>query len=155
MPVESGAQAANNIREMGAAIVIASEKAAVQFGVLAANKVKELLTEKHSGPSYPARPGKPGGNPSSLPGEPPALQTGWLRASYSSWTEAPGVVAIGSRGTPPGGKNYAAFLEFGTSRMAARPHLRPAIDSVRETLAPLVRSETTAAQGEARGKMGP
>lgn len=35
---------------------------------------------------------------------------------------------IGQKGGKGGGSRLAHLLEFGTSRMAARPHLRPALD---------------------------
>jgi HK97 gp10 family phage protein len=60
----------------------------------------------------------------SAPGEPPAPDTGQLRASYGHNVERElngATVAIGS------GSAYAAYLEFGTSKVAARPHLRPVI----------------------------
>jgi hypothetical protein len=60
----------------------------------------------------------------SAPGESPASDTGLLYGSIQvnikSDTEAEVVV-------PP---EYAEALEFGTDRMAARPFVRPAIDSV-------------------------
>lgn len=60
----------------------------------------------------------------SAPGDPPAVDTGQLRASYSgNVTRDPdgATLAVGT------GSGYAAYLEFGTSKMAARPHLRPVI----------------------------
>lgn len=59
--------------------------------------------------------------PASLPGEPPHERTGTLAGSYEAWTEG-SVLYIG---TPV---FYAPFLEFGTSRMAARPHFRIGIE---------------------------
>lgn len=147
----TGAGAAKNVRVMTNALVASTEEAAAKVGVLIVNEVKKLLSQPHGGPSYPAAPGRPGGNPSSLPGEPPALQTGWLRSSYSSWKEGPGIVAIGSRGSPSSGENYAGFLEFGTSKMAARPHLRPAVEKVKEMVPSTVAKEITTAQEAARG----
>lgn len=63
----------------------------------------------------------------SAPGRPPAVDTGRLRASYAWRTgkDAGGpFVEVGSN------VEYAPFLEFGTRRMAARPHLRPAVNEL-------------------------
>jgi HK97 gp10 family phage protein len=65
----------------------------------------------------------------SAPGEGPGVVTGRLRASI---TWRPGedayspYVDIGSAVT------YAPYLEFGTSKMEARPFLRPALEAARE-----------------------
>lgn len=64
----------------------------------------------------------------SAPGDPPAVDTGHLRASISSKlaVDEGGLHArIGSN------LNKAVYLELGTRRMAARPFLRPALDSIR------------------------
>lgn len=58
----------------------------------------------------------------SAPGMPPAVDEGVLRASYGHKTER---TLTGADLTIASGVEYAAFLEFGTSRMKARPHLRP------------------------------
>lgn len=63
----------------------------------------------------------------SSPGSPPAVDTGALRASYSANTASLG--AAGAELTIASGKDYAVYLEFGTSRMAPRPHLRPLMAS--------------------------
>ena len=62
-----------------------------------------------------ARPGP------SAPGRPPAMDSGRLRDSVFAETDADGLSArVGSD------LDYAAHLEFGTTRMAARPWLLPA-----------------------------
>ncbi|MEO0955682.1 MAG: hypothetical protein AAFY12_11865 [Pseudomonadota bacterium] len=56
----------------------------------------------------------------SAPGDSPALDTGFLRASISSdVVRSP----AGIVGRVKASAAYAAFLEFGTERMAARPFL--------------------------------
>jgi hypothetical protein len=58
----------------------------------------------------------------SAPYEPPAVDTGALRASYGHNVKrmvSGGTLTVGS------GSEYAPLLEYGTSRMAPRPHLRP------------------------------
>lgn len=62
--------------------------------------------------------------PSGPPGQKPAVRTGRLRASIS-WqlgSDDQGLFAeIGSN------VEYAAYVELGTGRMAARPFLRPSL----------------------------
>jgi hypothetical protein len=62
--------------------------------------------------------------PPSAPGEPPHLRTGNLRESYTHVVERsydPGpTLYVGSN------VRQARYLEYGTSRMAPRPHLRAA-----------------------------
>lgn len=55
----------------------------------------------------------------SSPGDPPGVQTGALRASIHVETPSRFVRTIVA------GTDYAAHLEFGTSRMAARPFMSP------------------------------
>lgn len=61
----------------------------------------------------------------SLPGEPPKLVTGRLRNAQTSKAERQGDTIIGAFGS---NVEYQAYLELGTSRMAARPHLRPVLE---------------------------
>ena len=58
----------------------------------------------------------------SAPGEPPGLDTGFLRNSVQVDSVTPTEAIIAPH------TDYAEFLEFGTSRMAARPFMRPALD---------------------------
>lgn len=55
----------------------------------------------------------------SKPGEPPRKQTGHLRRSYTHVTDRKELVAYVGTAV-----RYGLFLELGTSRMAARPHVR-------------------------------
>lgn len=70
-------------------------------------------------------------NPSQ-PGEPPASDTGRLAQSYE-WKvgrDRGGIFAeVGTN------VFYAPYLEFGTRKMAPRPHVRPAIDADRVEIA--------------------
>lgn len=71
----------------------------------------------------------------SAPGQPPAVDTGRLRSSYT-WQlgqdrKGP-FVEVGTN------VKYAPWLEFGTRKMKPRPHLRPAINEVRRQIATLV-----------------
>jgi phage gpG-like protein len=55
----------------------------------------------------------------SSPGEPPGIDTGALRASIHVETVNANTRAIATS------TDYAAYLEFGTSRMSARPYMMP------------------------------
>lgn len=58
----------------------------------------------------------------SAPFDPPAVDTGALRSSYGyevKRTASGGDLTIGT------GSDYAPLLEYGTSKMVMRPHLRP------------------------------
>lgn len=99
----------------------------------------------------------------SAPGQPPAVDTGRLRASISTnWSssgfsrgrvggQADSENGIGQPDQVQGkftvvvGTNtiYAAFQEFGTRRMAARPFIRPAFDRVKSRIANMLAKGTT------------
>jgi HK97 gp10 family phage protein len=61
----------------------------------------------------------------SAPGEAPASDTGTLIGSIQHERENAHAYSVGSR------LDYAAFLEYGTSRMAARPFFRPAAEAIK------------------------
>lgn len=67
----------------------------------------------------------------SAPGQPPGVVTGNLRAAttYRVDRESRSVRA-GTGPTAP----YGEYLEFGTSRVAARPYMAPAFKRLREAL---------------------
>lgn len=71
----------------------------------------------------------------SQPGEPPFVQTGHLRRSIT-WEKAGTLVRkIGSSLKPQGGlHSYAWYLEMGTTIMAARPYMLPALRRSKATL---------------------
>jgi HK97 gp10 family phage protein len=69
----------------------------------------------------------------SKPGEPPNEDTGTLRRGIVVTQVAPLRVRISS--TAP----YSAFLEFGTSKMAARPFMGPAARAKKPEVIALVR----------------
>ena len=107
------------------------------IGIEATNVIKILLT--HPSPS--------------APGEPPGLVYGGARLSYN-W-DVGGVgevhhVDIGSDAAtrrPITGEavDYVKYLENGTSKMAARPHLRPGMAIVAPTIGPTLSRAATAA----------
>jgi|TARA_R100000455_G_C6273261_1_gene130650 HK97 gp10 family phage protein len=66
---------------------------------------------------------RPSGTRSSAAGEPPQADTGYLAQNI--------VLAIDSDGMGVGVESraeYSVFLEFGTSKMAARPFMFPALE---------------------------
>lgn len=75
----------------------------------------------------------------SLPGEPPNRDTGVLQAHIETTQPAPLRVEVSSNAP------YASYLEFGTSRMAPRPYMRPASRAKKEEVVALVRKAANAA----------
>jgi HK97 gp10 family phage protein len=61
----------------------------------------------------------------SAPGQSPATDTGALIGSISHQREGARSYSVGAR------VSYAAYLEYGTSRMGARPYFRPAIEDIK------------------------
>jgi HK97 gp10 family phage protein len=53
------------------------------------------------------------------------VDTGRLRSSIASEEKKPLLFEVGTN------VEYAAFVEFGTSKMAAQPYLQPAVETVR------------------------
>lgn len=68
----------------------------------------------------------------SRPGEPPNQDTGVLASNIETTQVAPLTVQVASNAA------YSAPLEFGTSKMAARPFMRPARDKTRKDVTALV-----------------
>ena len=70
--------------------------------------------------------------PASEPGQPPAKRSGLLRSDIDVWQEELNSFRVGIRDDSKA--HYAKFLEIGTSIMAARPFLRPALLKVMEKI---------------------
>jgi hypothetical protein len=73
----------------------------------------------------------------SAPGEPPYVQTGMLRRSIAWAAPTKLIRLVGSMLRPQGesgSHSYAWYLEYGTSKMAARPYLVPALRRLRAQL---------------------
>ena len=77
----------------------------------------------------------------SAPGEAPATDTGALASSIYFEASSPREATIGSR------LAYAAYLEFGTQRIAPRPSWTPAVEKMKPKLAARV---SRAIQGAAK-----
>jgi hypothetical protein len=56
----------------------------------------------------------------SAPGEAPAQASGTLRVTYKYMLETSSIIPTGIIGSP---QSYAPKLQYGTSKMAPRPHL--------------------------------
>ena len=79
----------------------------------------------------------------SLPGNPPAPDTGNLKNTIRYEVNEEGREVYGIVGTTQKDPDYGLFLEYGTSKMEARPWLRPAMrennDFIRQSLAKAVK----------------
>lgn len=117
-------QAAVNLSVVLKAAGLGAEAALARVGVELTSQIRQTLSQPGSGVVYKRGSGS---HRASAPGEPPAVDTGRLRASYDWRTgrDPRPYVEVGSSVV------YAPFLEFGTSRMQARPHFRPSIDAYR------------------------
>ena len=82
------------------------------------------------------------GHVPSRPGEPPNADTHVLDRNIETVQVEPLKVEVSSNAP------YAAALEFGTSKMAERPYMRPAVAATKKEVTELVRS---AVQHIARG----
>ena len=87
--------------------------------IMIINKVKEIMRQSKTGINYSGK-NRRFKTRSSAPREAPAVQTGRLRASIHWLKPRPFMRLIGTN------LAYGFFLEVGTSKMAARPYLRPA-----------------------------
>ncbi len=67
----------------------------------------------------------------SKPGEPPRREFGNYRASWETRDARSGDEITGTAGTT---SNLGPWLERGTSRMAARPHVEPAVNDLKPSL---------------------
>lgn len=82
----------------------------------------------------------------SRPGEPPNQDTGVLANNIETRLVAPLKVEVSSNAP------YAAALEFGTSKVAERPYMRPAAGVVRKEATILVRDAVSTIVRRAKGR---
>jgi HK97 gp10 family phage protein len=71
----------------------------------------------------------------SLPGDPPAPDTGQLRNSIDYELTSETTAHVGTN------SEYAAPLEFGTSRIAPRPFMRPSLAKAGPMMGPVIAEE--------------
>ena len=105
-----------------------ADRALGKTAIAIQNKIKSSMTEPKSGTEPPkAKRGKKKARAHkrrrSLEGEPPAVQTGKLRSSVAVVKPKELTRQIGTN------LPYGKWLELGTSKMEARPYIRPAMDS--------------------------
>lgn len=111
-------QAGRNLAVVIRAGEKAGQPALARIGVAGEAEIKRILSQPGRGRTYRRRTVF---HRASAPGDPPAVDLGHYRAS---WAWVVRKVASGWElviGTPA---TIGKYLEFGTSRMAARPHLR-------------------------------
>lgn len=113
----------NRIPEIRAKLPLLTDKHVMATAMQVEANMKTSMSGQKSGIIY-QRGGK--AHQASAPGEPPAIDTGNLVNSVFSEKSGPGQAVVGASA------EYAEYLEFGTSKMAARPFLRPALEKVRE-----------------------
>lgn len=85
------------------------------------------------------------GHVRSRPGEPPKNEFGTLADNIETVLVAPLRVEVSSNAP------YARALEFGTSKMAERPYMRPAVAKKRKEAVALVRQAVDAAIRQTQG----
>ena len=109
------------------------------------------MREPKSGRVYRAPGG--GSRRASAPGEAPAVSSGRLVGSLRASTAADGLTA--SVGVDETAAPHARALEFGTSRLAARPILAPALEASRGDIERRIRDALRRALRDAgRGTRG-
>lgn len=79
------------------------------------------------------------GHVPSKPGEPPMGDTGTLASNIETTQPGPLHVRVTSKAP------YASPLEFGTSKMAERPYMRPARDNKRREVVDMVQKAVSVA----------
>jgi HK97 gp10 family phage protein len=129
--------------------------------LVASRIVRKELSKRGTGRRYRVSGGKKNGrnlrargiHVASAPGQPPAVNTNRLRASWSLVANGMGVTGssdstVGMQTTRTGvllwfGSNlrYARFLEFGTARMKPRPYIRPVMAAVSNSAVKIMRDQ--------------
>lgn len=102
------------------------ERKCLTAAILVHGEVIELLSGQKHGRIYKV-PATSRTYQASAPFEPPAVRLGELRRKYRYFIEGSGLYAAGIVGSPT---IYSKWLEYGTSKVAQRPHLRRAAHNV-------------------------
>lgn len=97
-------------------------------GPILRNLVRRAIRVESQAKRNASEPPRSGPGSGSAPGRGPAVRTGRLRGSI---TWRPGKDAVSPFVDIGTAVFYAPFVELGTSRMAARPFLRPALQAAR------------------------
>jgi len=111
------------------------------------NELMNLFRGKKSGKIYKVPAGKArkvkgefeGGRVyrASAPGEAPAIRTGVYRASWRALSDKINGVWTGILGST---QKYGVCLEYGTSKMRPRPHLKVAFENKKEKIISLAKT---------------
>ena len=94
------------------------------------NVVLETLSGSRTGRKYKV-PGTQRIYTASAPGEPPAQATGRLRQSIKTSVKGEGKKVVGRVGTD---LDYGKKLEFGDSKVAPRPWLKPSFEKAKDKI---------------------
>lgn len=131
MPEDVWLKASNRMVAVLRDVPGAGEQALSKLGVRMESEIKKILSEPGSGVVYQKyKPRRR--HQASAPGEPPAVDLGKYRASWGWVVEKVGNGWQLLFGTS---SELGEWLEFGTTRMEARPHLRVLAERVRGGLA--------------------
>ena len=118
---------ANRLRKLASEDVVRMAGKAVYVGS------DMIRAEAHHSISAGSVSGK--GHVASKPGEPPNRDTGDLQAGLTNDRVSPLVAEVKSSAP------HARPLEFGTSKMGARPYMRPARDKMKPKVEKMFRDE--------------
>jgi len=121
-------RASNNIKAIATAIGPGAEAGLAVAGKLLVTRIQMLISKP-----YP---------PASNPGNPPARRTGNLRSGYKAKV-VKGQLSLAVQNDTA---DYWKFLEFGTSKMRPRPHVRPSMRAVRDELPKIIAKSIEAKQ---------
>lgn len=125
------------------AIGLGGKEGLADVGVELRNGIVRLLSTPGKGRTY--RRGRVL-HRASAPGQPPAVDTGKYRSSwnYQVGEDVQGpYVDVGTNDT------RGPWFEYGTRRMAARPHARKAVNEIRSKITTAIRDGVVARQTEA------
>lgn len=145
-------QATANLSAVMRAAGLGARSSLNLIGVGIVSEVKQEVSKQGRGVVYGRRRHR-----ASAPGDPPAVDTGRYRASWTYVIQGgpSGLVGGGAPslfvGTPA---KHGGFLEFGTRRMAPRPHLRPVIRRFEARIPAIVAVEVSKAQRGAVSGLG-
>ena len=84
------------------------------------------------------RKGKGIWHTASAPGRPPAVDEGMMRDSMAHEVEVKGNQVVGRVGSTLKKPNYPLYLEYGTSKMSARPWARVALERNKKKIAQIL-----------------
>jgi HK97 gp10 family phage protein len=132
----------NMIKKRALSVGNNKTKAIIKCVLLVEGTAKRLMTETAINSSIVYWNGKRAHSP-SMPGSAPAVDYGTLRRSVTHDIKEGISGAVGRVGSTITNPPYGSYLETGTSRMAARPWLLPAIDINKDEILKILNSVFT------------